>query len=43
MSHLERPEIKKLFENKCDEKLENKSQIRTDVCNNIEHKWQCIK
>lgn len=43
MSHLERPEIKKFIEYKCDEKLKNKSKIRTDVYDNIEHKWQCIQ
>jgi len=32
-----------MFENKCKENLKNKSRIRTNVCDSIEHKWQSIK
>lgn len=35
MSQLKRSKIKKLFENKCDEKLKNKSKISTKDCENI--------
>ncbi|XP_050421358.1 uncharacterized protein LOC126833839 [Adelges cooleyi] len=43
LCQLKQPEIRKLFEKKCKEKLETKSKPRIDDCNNIEHGWRRIK
>lgn len=40
---LKQPEIRKLFEKKCKDKLETKSKPRIDDYNNIEHGWRRIK
>ena len=43
LCQLKQPEIRKLFEKKCKEKLETKGKPRTDDYNNIEHRWHHIK
>jgi len=43
LCQLKQPEIRKLFEKKCKEKFDTKDKPKTDDCNNIEHRWRCIK
>jgi hypothetical protein len=43
LCQLKQPEIRKLFEKKCKEKLEIKCKPKINDYNNIEHGWRYIK